>query len=58
MATYIFTVTLTVSPASGQTEILPAIEAEKVGLFKKRVEEAGNCFFGIGETQVAVVEQE
>ena len=58
MAIYNFEVELEVKAANGQPEILPAIEAEKVALFVKGVEQLGNSMFGIGETLVTITPAE
>jgi hypothetical protein len=54
MATYNYSVQLTVQPANGQTEILPEVEAEKVALFVKGVEQLGNSMFGTGDSLVTI----
>lgn len=58
MAIYVYTVTLEVKPANGRTEVSAAVEAEKVALFVKAVEQAGNAMFGVGETLVTIVPAE
>ena len=58
MSIYSYTVQLEVKPANGQATILPAIEAEKVALFVKGIEQLGNAMFGIGETLVTIVPAE
>ena len=58
MATYNYSVQLTVQPANGQSEILADVEAEKVALFVKGVEQLGNSTFGLGETSVTITPAE